>query len=363
MGQRTMGVEEEFLLVDPVDGRPKPVAAALLASAAGRTAYEAEPEMQLQQIETATRPCASLHELAGEVRRARRDVARAARTCGVELAALATSPLPVRAEVFPSARYRRMIERFGLAAQEQLTCGCHVHVATGSQDEAVGVLDRVRPWTAVLTALSANSPYWQGVDSDYASYRMQVWSRWPSAGPTGLFGSPAEYHRTVESMKATGTILDEGMIYFDARLSRNFPTVELRMADVCMHAQDAVLLAVLARALVDTAARDWAAGLAAPPVRVELLRLASWRASRAGLDGPLLDPRTFRPAPFTEVLDALFEHVRESLERSGDHTGARELADELLRRGNGARLQRAAHRRTGRLTDVVAQAVRRTLAE
>jgi carboxylate-amine ligase len=289
-------------------------------------------------------------------------VSKSAGEHGAELAALATSPVPVDPEVFPSLRYRRMAQRFGMAAQEQLTCGTHIHVAITSEEEGVGVLDRIRPWLAVLLALSGNSPYWQGEDSSYASYRAQVWSRWPSAGPTELFGSAQAYQHTVRALVDSETILDEGMIYFDARLARNYPTVELRVPDVCMHAQDAALLAVLARALVETAAREWAAGRSAPLMRTEALKLASWRASRSGLEGALIHPHTQRPAPAHEVVRALVDHVQPGLEHSCEAEEVRGLLEDLLGRGNGASLQRAACGRNGRLVDVVTDAITRTRA-
>ena len=190
-----------------------------------------------------------------------------------------------------------MGRRFGLTVSEELTCGCHVHVGIDSDDEGVGALDRIRPWLPPLLALTANSPFWQGGDSGYASYRSQVWQRWPSAGPYAPFGSPAGYHATVQAMIDTDTLLDPGMVYFDARLSVQHPTLEVRVGDVCLDVDDAVLLAALVRGLVETAARAWRAGVPADPVRLELLRLAAWRAGRSGVDGVLLDPCSWRPMP------------------------------------------------------------------
>jgi len=141
-----------------------------------------------------------------------------------------------------------MAELFGLTAHEQLTCGCHVHVGISDADEGVAVLDRVGPWLATLLALSANSPFWQGRDSEYASFRYQVWGRWPSSGPAGPFGTSRAYRETIEQMVDSGTLIDPGMVYFDARLSERYPTVEIRIADVCLRAEDAVLVAALARA-------------------------------------------------------------------------------------------------------------------
>ncbi|WP_143665942.1 YbdK family carboxylate-amine ligase, partial [Streptomyces griseus] len=178
--------------------------------------------------------------------------------------------------------------------QEQLTCGCHVHVSVASDEEGVAVLDRMRRWLPVLLALSANSPYWQGRDSGYSSYRSQVWGRWPSAGPVDVHGSAEAYHDRVRSLVGTGALRDEGMIYFDARLSHRYPTVEVRIADVCLDPADTVLLATLVRGLVDTAAREWRAGEPPPDIDTSLLRVATWRAGRSGLEGRLVHPRTLR---------------------------------------------------------------------
>jgi YbdK family carboxylate-amine ligase len=139
------------------------------------------------------------------------------------------------------------LHRFGRTAAEQLTCGCHVHVAVTSDDEAVAAVDRLQPWLPVLLALTVNSPFWDGLDSGYGSFRSQVWGRWPSAGPTGPFGSAAEYHRFTEELLRTETVLDRGMLYFDARPSHHHPTVEVRVADVCRDPRDTLLLAALTR--------------------------------------------------------------------------------------------------------------------
>ncbi|MDQ3764519.1 MAG: glutamate--cysteine ligase [Actinomycetota bacterium] len=360
---RSMGVEEELLLVDPDSGRALALSAAVLRDVDGGHAADQAltSELTRQQIETNTRPCASLHELASEVRRWRRVASKAAEGRGVRVAALATSPLPVDPSITSSPRYRRMVNEFGLTAEEQLTCGCHVHVEVESESEGVAVLDRIRGWLPCLLALSANSPFWQGQDSGYASFRSQVWGRWPSAGPAELFGSVETYHATTRAMVESETLLDEGMVYFDARLSRKHPTVEVRVADVCLIPDDAVLLAALGRALVETAARSWRAGAPPAPVRTELLRLASWRAGRSGLDGDLIAPMS-RPAPAHQVIRTLVDHVRPVLEDYGELDVVEDLLTAVLRRGTGATLQRQIFRACGELTDVVAHAADRTAA-
>ena len=273
------------------------------------------------------------------------------------MAALATFPLPVDPQPLRTSRYERMAELFGMTAHEQLTCGCHVHVGISSAEEGVAVLDRAGPWLATLLALSGNSPFWQGRDSEYASFRYQVWGRWPTSGPAGPFGTSRAYRETIEQMVASGTLIDPGMVYFDARLSERYPTLEIRIADVCLRAEDAVLIAALARALVETEARSWRAGKPAQSTRTELLRLAAWRASRSGLDDALLQPVTGTPEAATAVVGMLLDHCREALADAGDADIVAGLLAALLARGNGASFQRAAYRRSGRLPDVISSAV------
>ncbi|WP_306335609.1 glutamate--cysteine ligase [Streptomyces sp. KL118A] len=374
---RTVGVEEELLLVDRESGEPRALSSAVLARAARDTKEGSgaekqaddyrepeeetfERELHGEQLEFATQPRTSMDDLAEEVARWRGDAARHAGDVGGAVAALATSPLPVSPSVNAGSRFQWMEEQFGLTTQEQLTCGCHVHVSVDSDEEGVAVIDRIRSWLPVLLALSANSPFWQGNDSLYSSYRSRVWGRWPMAGPTEIFGSAARYEEQVEEMVATGVLRDRGMVYFDARLSHRYPTVEIRVADVCLEARSTVLIATLARALVETAARDWRADR--PPLShgVASLRLAAWQAARSGPDGTLLHPATMRPAPGDEVVRSLVDHVRDALEDSGDLDRARGTTEDLLKHGNGARVQRDLLRRTGSLREVVAECVRRT---
>lgn len=361
MVARSVGVEEELLLVDPDSGQALALAANVLRRVPEPDGVAVTSELMRQQIETNTSPCVSLEDLATEVRRWRRAAGDAADGRGAAVAALATSPLAVHPSVTGSPRYQRMVDDFGLPAEEQLTCGCHVHVRIESEAEGVAVLDRIREWLPCLLALSTNSPFWQGQDTGYASFRSQIWHRWPSAGPTELFGTPEVYHATTQAMIESKTLLDLGMVYFDARLSREHPTVEVRVADVCLLADDAVLLAALTRALVETAARLWQAGAPPTPIRTELLHLAGWRASRSGLDGDLLAV-TGRPVPAPQVIRALLDHVQPALADYGDLDIVEDLLAAVLDRGTGATAQRRIYRQSSQLTDVVVHAVKATMS-
>ncbi|MCT9870911.1 glutamate--cysteine ligase 2 [Paenarthrobacter aurescens] len=339
---RTFGVEEELLIVDPATGEPLALADAILSGRepAPTTATSLSYEFKLEQIETQTRPCHSYGELLQQIHRGRAMANEAARQHGARVAAIATSPLASNTHTTPDPRYAAMLDRFGIIATEQLTCGFHVHTSVESPEEGVVVLDHIRDKLAVLTALTANSPFWRGLPTGFDSYRTQAWNRWPTAGPSAVFGSLTAYRRIVKRLLETGVIMDEGMIYFDARISMNHPTVEVRVADVSLRSEDAALIAVLVRALVETASLEMLDGVDPTAVPTALLRMASWQASNSGLRGDLLDFGDFRPQPAAEVVWALVDYVSPVLDDQGELDLVKAGIAELLRRGNGAREQR-----------------------
>jgi glutamate---cysteine ligase / carboxylate-amine ligase len=355
---RKIGVEEELMLVDPTTGELTGVSQQAVRAheadsdqvtvgveVAGGEAGVGE-ELFLQQIEVATPPVVSVPELMEEIRRFRKAAGAAAEAAGATAVAV---PAPVlvdpQEDVTPRPRYQRIYDEFGEISRQSLACAMHVHIDVDNDDEAVTVIDRIRPWLPVLTALSANSPYWRGRDTGYASWRTQTWTRWPSNGARESFGDIETYRRTTQKMIEWGAAFDPAMVYFDVRLSEKYPTVEVRVADVCTEVEDAALVAALARALVTTAAAEDLGSSAA--WRSDLLRVAAWRASRHGLSGQLVHPDTFALAPVREVLKSLVEHVGESLDEAGDREFVLEAFEHLLSRGNGASRQRSVYEATG----------------
>jgi carboxylate-amine ligase len=355
---RTFGVEEELLIVDPETGQPVAAVERVLA-VMGRP-QDTEREFKLEQVEIQTSPVRTHDEILGQLYRARHAVDQAARQVGARIAALGTSPFTAATHLSPGQRFEHMADEYRLTSQEQLTCGLHVHTSVESPDEGVAVLDRIREWLPLFVAMSSNSPFWHGTNTGYASYRTQAWNRWPTSGPQELFGTAERYRGLVSAMVGTGAILDEGMVYFDARLSRLHPTVEVRVADVCLHAADSALLAVLIRGLVETAARESAEGVEPLGTPAGLLRLAAWRASRSGLNGDLVHPLDGRPVPASDALDALLEHVGPVLRESGELSWAERDIARLLKRGPGERIQREAAIDGQELRAVVAAAVHAT---
>ncbi|HEY2173913.1 MAG TPA: glutamate--cysteine ligase [Mycobacteriales bacterium] len=358
---RTVGVEEEYLLMRGASPELAPTGDAVVESASDTSDGQFEHELRREQVELGTDPHESLADLEADLRHRRAELAQAGERRGTRLAALAISPLDDWAPApTPEERYERMSEQFGIIARTELSCGMHVHVSVDSPDEGVAVVDRLQPWLAVLAALSANSPYLHGEDTGYASYRRILWGQWPTAGPTEPFGDVAGYERARAAMVVSGAAIDDGMIYFDARLSTRYPTVEVRVADVCPDAADAVTIAALTRGLVSTVAADWANGRDAVGVRHELLRAASWRAARYGIDGDLLDVVSTRLVPAFDLIADLVDLLTPALEDTGDAERVRRGLDLIRRRGTGARLQRDLVAAGGSFDDVVDAVVART---
>ena len=319
---------------------------------------ELDKELFRHQLEIRTDPTRDVDVIVDEVLAGRRTAAEAAAALELAVAVCASVPLAMDEPVISdNERYRDMAEAFGQIARRGTTCGMHVHVAIESDEEGVCCIDRISPWLPILLAVSANSPYDDGLDTGYASWRTELWSTWPSAGPTETFGSLAGYRRACERMIASGAARDPGMLYFDARLSEGQPTLEVRILDAVTDPQDVGMLTALVRALVETAADDWPEDL--PVWRAEELRAARWRASRYGLADHLLDPVTHDLRPAREVLARLVELVSGRLDGNGDTERVAGGVDRVLA-ATGATRQRAAYERTGSLQGVVDDLLART---
>jgi carboxylate-amine ligase len=356
-GEVTLGVEEEFCLVDAETGALRPVADEVLPLAKEALADQVEAELNQAQIETGTAVCATLAEVRAELERLRAGVREAAGRLGCSVVSSGTHPTASPDDSRVNAtkeRYRRLERDFQAVAREQLVNGCHVHVGITDPDLAIAVLDRVRPWLSTVVALAANSPFWTGADSGYASYRTEVWSRWPLTGMPEPLASRAEFDELIAALQAVEALPDATFLYWDIRPSARYDTLEFRAADACLTVDDAVMVAGLWRALARTAAREALAGRPAPALRNELLQAARWRAARYGVAGELVDLDRRRTAPAGEVVERLLDHVRPALEDAGDWDEVRALVDRSLAGGNGAVRQRAALARRGEMADVLA---------
>ena len=359
---RSMGVEEEFHLVDLRTRRLAPRAAAVLAHL-DEGVYAAE--LQNCVVETRTGVVLELAELREDCLLRRRELVEAAGRLGLGVVAAGTVPLAVPAEldVTKTPRYSRMLYDYQLLAREQLICGTHVHVEIPDRDQAAAVAERVAPHLPTLLALSASSPFRaDGSDTGYASSRTLTWTRWPTTGLSAGAPTAEAYDELVGDLVRCGVITDPGMIYFDLRLAAAQPTLELRICDACPSVDTIVLIAGLFRALVGRAVAQIAAREPAVPLRAALGRAATWRAARSGLEGDLVDLASLTARPAAEVVRSLVASLEPQLRRTDDWDTVATLADSVLAAGSSAARQLRAFRRRGRLADVVDLLVAETAA-
>jgi carboxylate-amine ligase len=348
-----IGVEEEFLLIDAETRAPTPRIGDVLPGAVALAGDRAQEELHQAQIEHATAPCRSLADLRRELLDLRGMFVRAAASHGALVVASGTYPGQMGTDgqlITRGDRYGELADANAMVAREQLICGCHIHVSVSSPDRAIGIMNHIRAWLPYLLALSANSPFWEGDDTGFASYRTEVWARWPTSGSPHPFESLEEYRAVVQQLVSAGIIIDAKMAYWDVRPSESFPTLEIRVNDVMAEVDDVVAVAGLARALVVMCERE---GVAAPRYRWELLRGASWLAARSGLSGSLLSPLDGTTKPAGLAVEDLLRYVTPALDESGELEEIRALTMALVHRGNGAARQRAAWARRGRIDDVI----------
>ncbi|RDI62731.1 carboxylate-amine ligase [Nocardia pseudobrasiliensis] len=343
----SIGVEEEFLLVDSRTGIPVNKNREV-AAAARELGIDLQLELAACQVETATGVHHGIDELTAELRWLRREVARCARKFDATLLAVGVSPIgPSPMAVTRSERYQRIEANFGLLADEQPLCGGHVHVAVSDREIAIQVCNYLRPWLPLLLALTANSAVQHGADTGYASWRSVLWHRWPSAGPPPYFTSAHEYDAMVSAMRTAGSILDEKMVYWDVRPSTSYPTVEIRVSDVPATVAQSALLAALIRAGVVTARDAVRHNRICPAVTAEMLRIAYWKAARDGAGGDCFDPVDGRIMPFRRRIAEFVDLVAPALDRLGDRDFVDRGIERVLEEGNGARRQVEAERRCG----------------
>ncbi|MDT5179273.1 MAG: glutamate---cysteine ligase / carboxylate-amine ligase [Mycobacterium sp.] len=356
---RTLGVEEEFHLVDLRTRRLTARAPELLAELSDT--YVAELQRCVVEINSGV--VDTLEGLRADLLGHRRVLVDSAAKLGMGVVAAGSVPLSVPAEmqVTQTARYRQMLADYQLLAREQLICGTQVHVGIEDRDESVAVANRVAPYVPILLALSASSPFWaDGSDTGYSSGRTLVWQRWPTTGLAAPVATAAEYDRLVSDLVSSGAIADSGMVYFDVRPAIATPTLELRVCDSCPSIDTIVLIAGLFRALVERELDALRSGAPALVLSAPLGRAALWRAARSGLEGDLVDVVGLRGRPAACVVTDLVGLLRPQLEEAGDWAVVNELVERVLIAGTSATRQRRALRRRGRLTDVVDQLIDET---
>lgn len=351
----TIGVEEEYQIIHPETRALRSRAQAILPKAKAAVGDQVTPEMYLSQIEVGTSICSTLTEVRNQLQHLRREVITAAKRENSLIAAAGTHPFSHWEDqrLTPKKRYADIASDFQQLTREQLIFGCHVHVGIPNREIAIQVMNRSRPWLAPLLALTGNSPFWLGSDTGYASFRTEIWGRWPTAGIPQVFSARSEYDRLVADLTAMGAISDASKLYWDVRPSVHYETLEFRIADVCLTVDEAVMVAGLVRALARTCAVEAENAVEITHCRPEVLRAAQWQAARFGLDDQLIDPQENQAVPAPMMIEKLLSYVRPALEAYGEWKEISTLVRQVLHQGTGAARQRKAYEQRGTLEGIV----------
>lgn len=342
MADYTIGVEEEYQLVDAESGALRSRARTVLGS---DWSGDIKPEFQETAIEIGTRVCASSADALEELRRLRFQASTAAGVHGLEIVAAGLHPFS-RWEghrVTDEERYRAIAALYGRLARDEHKYGMHVHVALEEGVDRARIMNAVRHCTPIIVALAASSPFFEGSDTEYASFRTVLWRRWPNAGIPPRFTSEAKYHDYVRMLLDAGAILDERSLYWSLRPHATYPTLELRMADTCPRAEDARTIAGLARIAVAAAVEGILPEDPWPSISSDLsttvLSGNEWRAARSGLAAELVHPGQGR-VPMRLAIDSLVRTL-EPVAASLGETDALDGVATILAHGNGSDRMRA----------------------
>jgi carboxylate-amine ligase len=349
------GIEEEHQILDPRSGELRSEIEQLLPLAQAALGDYAQPELYQAQVEVATIICRTLDQARAELVRLRHVLLGAAERIGVRIGSAGTHPFSDwRCQrVTRKARYQYLLSHYQQVAREQVLFGCHVHVGISDPEAVIQAMNRSRAWLPTILALAANSPFWLGNDTGYASYRAQLWRRWPTAGLPPVLTSRAEYDALVRTLVSSGSIRDASKLYWDVRPSARYPTLEFRIADACTAVDETLLVAGLYRALARTCCEEALRDEAPLLPSVTVLRASKWQAARFGLEAHLVDGRSGEVVALPEMARRLLAYLRPALEEEGEWEQVRELVERVLADGNGAVRQRRALRSSGGFAGVV----------
>lgn len=336
MTEFTIGVEEEYQLIDPATGDLRSAARAVLQA---DWTGEIRHEMQESQIEIGTRVCADGAALKREMVRLRSQAAAVAASGDLTIVAAGLHPYSrwEEHEMSGGERYRRIAAEYGRIALEEHNFGMHVHVAVPRTHDRVQLMGAVRHYLPHLLALSCSSPIYEGSDTAYASYRSVLWRRWPRTGIPPLFADEREYEAYISAMRDAAFIQDARDVYWMVRPHPRYPTLEFRACDVCPALADAVAIASLARVIVYAAVCEQLGDNGVvPEVAEPLLDEDAWRATRFGLDATFARPGS-EPG-WRDVRTEIYDLVARLIPLADD-LGEAQMAEgieRILQRGNGA---------------------------
>ena len=357
----TLGVEEEFQIIDPDTWELRSHVSELLASSTPLLGDQIKRELHQSIVEVGTTVCQDVGELREEIFRIRRQLAESADRAGLAVAAAGTHPFSHWKDqvLSPGVRYESIVEELQQLARSLLIFGLHVHVAVPDRQTAIDLMNQARYFLPHLLALSTSSPFWMGRDTGLKSYRTTIFRRFPRTGVPDRFGSWSEYENYVKLLVDLKCMEDARKIWWDIRPHPMYGTLEFRICDVPTRPADAVMLGALCQAIIVKLHRLYTRNMGYRIYRRALIEENKWRAARWGLDGKLIDFGKQAEVPMRDLALELLEFVDDVV----DDLGSREAVEHVhrvLREGTSADRQLAVYKQTNDMHAVVRHLVEET---
>jgi carboxylate-amine ligase len=360
--QFTLGIEEEFQIVDPVSGELRSRVSEILEDGKTLLGEQVKPEMIQSMIEVGTGICKDIQAARADITNLRGTLAGLARKKGLEIVAAGTHPFSHwhDQKIFDNERYNLIVEENQIIARSLLTFGLHVHVGIADPDRAIQIMNAVRYMLPHMLALSTSSPFWVGKQTGLKSYRSEVFTRMPRTGIPDHFESGSSFHNYVSLLIKTGCIDDGKKIYWDVRPHPFFPTLEFRICDIPTRVDDTIAIAALFQALVAKVNGLLDQNLTFRLHHKMLIEENKWRAVRYGLDGKMIDFGKAQEVPIRDLIRELLAFVDDVVDDLGSRAEIEHIYT-ILERGTSADEQLRVWQETGDVKAVVDHLIETTM--
>jgi carboxylate-amine ligase len=357
----TLGVEEELMIVDARTMDLVSAIEEMMVDVPAETEGQVKPELLQSVLEISTDVCRNAGEAAGQLEDLRRRVRETAEKKGLEIASAATHPFAKWEvqQIVDRERYHEILDALGFVVRQELLFGLHVHVGIDDPEKAIHVANGMRVHIPILLALSANSPFWRGMQTGLMSARTPIFRLLPRVGVPQRFDGWTDYQARIEFMVEAGAVPDYTFLWWDVRPHPKLGTVEIRSCDAQTHLEHTIGLTALIQAMCKELAEHYEAGFELGTFPHELLEENKWLAARHGLTGELIDlPKSSRVAA-RELARRLVERMRPHARELGAERELDAVTD-LVDHGTGAERQLAEWRADRDLRALVRKIVEAT---
>jgi glutamate---cysteine ligase / carboxylate-amine ligase len=351
----TIGIEEEYQTIDPLtrDLRSH-IQAELLEKGQKILQERVKAELHQSVVEVGTGICNNIKDAKAEVKELRRHIIGLARENGLRVASVATHPFAdwKVQEISPDDRYKNIVEDMQLVARANLIFGLHVHIGIEDRETAIHMMNHARYFLPHILALSTNSPFWLGMNTGLKSYRCKVFDKFPRTNIPDYFPSWGEYENFIKLLIKTNCIDNAKKIWWDIRPHPFFNTLEFRVCDIPMRADETIALAALIQATVAKLYKLYAANQGFRLYRRALIMENKWRAARYGLEGKLIDFGKQKEVPARDLVNEYLDFVDDVVDEL-DSREELEYIRRIVETGSGADRQLRVFQETGDLKKVV----------